>query len=150
MSLAAPAVRAALAAAIQAAVGAGVLVSDGHPGKAIADDDVIAVWHISGDIEDVALGARRQEERIEVDVTFSVYRGGGREAQAVANDRAFALLELVRAALSPAAGDPTLGGSCRYARVIRYALAESDDLGEVAVGRVAELTAVVAIESRIT
>lgn len=147
MGSAAPAVKAALYARCQALYADPVQVCYGHPGTD-QEDDIVSVAGARS-TQDVATMTpnRPREESLDVDVVFSVYRGGGPESQQVATERAYALLALLEDYLKTT--DYTLAGTVRLARVTSHVLAESDDPDVLAQGRVSEITATVTCQVRI-
>lgn len=147
--VAAPSVRTALVTLLGTLFPSPVLVSDGHPGTA-NPPSIVVTWDVEGDLEDVPIGAGRQEETGTIDVVFSLYQGGGPEAQPTVNAQAFTNLAILRGALNnQAGGDGTLGGACRFARVTHYKLDEPHTPDETAQGRLAELTVTITFVARV-
>jgi len=106
-----PAVKAALVAAITAAVGdPAVLVCYGPPGT-YAPDDIIFVGDVKRTVVAHAFvgtgAAGAFAEDYDVDVNLRSYRGGGSEQAAVADARAWALVAFVDSAVR---ADLSLGG----------------------------------------
>lgn len=123
-----------------------VLVSYGHPGSTVAED-IVAVTTVTAEQETATMrvGARPREERLRLTVVMSCYRGG--TGQQAVTEQAFTLLAALEDAL---ADDPTIGGTVRWAAVESYDLAEADDPDLMAAGRIAEISAVIAADARIT
>lgn len=151
MGTAAPAMKSALLAACRDIYDAPVFVCMGHPGTNMPDD-IVSVGNVTSSLDIGPLApTRTREEHLDVEVTFSVYRGGS--DQETVTNRAYELLGLLEAYLTDAgtasSSQLTLGGVVRRAWVNGHVLAEST--GEtVAQGRVAEITAVVTANARIT
>lgn len=147
MTSAAPTIKAALVAELQALYAAPVVVSYGHPGADV-EDDMVAVMDIRSTQEVATLSPmRKREETLDVDVVISCFRGGGPEAQQVATERAYALLALLESWVQ---GDGyTIGGTVRLGLLSRYDLAEATDPDILALGRVAEITATLTCSVRI-
>lgn len=152
----APAVMTALVDLIGATFAAdpAVAVTEGHPGVNPLPD-LIGVMGVAGTQEPSTMRvgpAAKREETLRVTVVVSCYVGGGPEAQPVVKARAYALLAAIEDAIR---ADITLGGLVRRAGLVEHELAmdiatyvdESGD--EVPMGRVAEISAVIATEARV-
>jgi len=127
------------------------LVTYGHPGAASADD-MVAVMNVTSDQEVGPLSPqRRREETLTVEVIVSCW-GGGTDQQTV-TERAYALLADLEDYLQDtgvtASTQITLGGAVRDARVMGHELAETADPDDMALGRLAEITATVTARVRI-
>lgn len=145
-----PAVKSALVSALTTAYAVSdptVLVTYGHPGVVVVPD-IVAVMGVEAEQDPgpMRVSPATREERLSVSVVLSAYVGGGQEAQRTVTERAYALLAVLETALR---ADITLGGVCRKAQLTSYVLAEPDDPDTLALGRVAEIAAVVAVETRI-
>lgn len=152
MSTAAPAFKAALYTACQTLYPAPALVTYGHPGAASADD-MVALMNVTSDVEAGPLSPqRRREETLTIEVVFSCW-GGGVDQQTV-TERAYSLLGDLEDYLTDtgvsASTQITLGGTVRDARVTGHTLAETEDPDDLALGRLAEITATVTARVRIT
>jgi hypothetical protein len=94
---------------------------------------------------------RTREETLTVEVIFSCW-GGGSDQRTV-TERAYTLLALLENYLqNPGVGPSTqitLGGVVRNARVMGHELAETEDPDDMALGRLAEITATVTARVRI-
>lgn len=151
MGTAAPAMKSALLAACKGLYAAPVLVCMGHPGTNLPDD-IVSVGNVTSSLDIGPLGtARTREEHLEVEVTFSVFRGGA--DQEPVTTRAYDLLAMLEAYLTDvgvaSSSQLSLGGSVRRAWVSGHVLAEST-ADTTAQGRVAEIVAVVSANARIT
>ena len=115
---------------------AAVEVVIGPPGPTVMPD-VVALTEVRADTDG-------EEQTFEIDVIVSCYVGGGAEAQATADARAYTLLDTIAAAIY---ASPTLGGTARQAALgpeHRIAKAVGYDVtGAVPVGRLAEIRATV-------
>jgi hypothetical protein len=150
MSTAAPAFKLAL---YNACVGLypSALVTYGHPG-AQSVDDMVGVMNVTSDQEVGPLSPqRRREETLTVEVIFSCWRGGA--DQRTVTEAAYALLASLENYLQDtgvsASTQITLGGTVRDARVMGHELAETEDPADMALGRLAEITATVTARARI-
>jgi hypothetical protein len=150
MSTAAPAFKLAL---FNACVGLypSALVTYGHPGAQSADD-MVGVMNVTSDQEVGPLSPqRRREETLTIEVIFSCWRGGA--DQRTVTEAAYTLLALLENYLQDtgvsASTQITLGGTVRDARVMGHELAETEDPADMALGRLAEITATVTARVRI-
>jgi hypothetical protein len=147
----APLFKAALVTALKTILPADTLVSYGHPG-ALSANDIVAVMNVSS-AQDVATMStnRSREETLTADVLISSWRGGP-DQQAV-TEQAYTLLGLLETYLQDsgtvASLQITLGGIVREARVTSHELAETSDPDDLALGRIAEISAVVIAHVRI-
>lgn len=115
-----------------------VKVSYGHPGPVTGVVDVVAVRDAYSDIEWAALGARRKNETLGVDVVVSCRRGG--TDQQTVTERAFALLDLIDTGIRNPSGDITIGGAVSWGSFTQVTLTESNpQIYDMTKGRVAEL-----------
>ena len=104
-----PAVKAALVAELTSLFPT-AQVTYGAPLKATSED-IVAVQGARSTVEPDALDMTGSvREVIDLDVTFSVWRGRG--TQQVVTERAYAMLDAFRAALND---DPTIGGVAQHA-----------------------------------
>lgn len=151
MGTAAAAMKGALLTACQGIYPAPVKVCYGHPGTNLPDD-IVSIGNITSDSVVGPLGtARTREESLSIEVTFSCFRGGS--DQQVVTERAYELLAMLEAYLTDAGTSSSLqlslAGTVRRAWVTGHILAETEaDL--LSQGRVAEITAVVAADVRIS
>jgi hypothetical protein len=150
MSTAAPAFKLAL---YNACVGLfpSALVTYGHPGVQSADD-MVGVMNVTSDQEVGPLSPqRRREETLTCEVIVSSWRGGA--DQRTVTEAAYTLLALLENYLQDtgvsASTQITLGGTVRDARVTSHELAETEDPDDMALGRLAEITATVTARVRI-
>jgi len=147
----APAFKAALYAACQTLYPAPAIVAYGNPGAQSADD-MVGVMNVSS-VQDVATmsNLRRREETLTVEVIFSCWRGG--LDQKTVTERAYTMLGQLETYLQDSgvssSAQITLGGVVREARVVAHELAETENPDDMAVGRIAEITAVVVAHARI-
>ena len=147
----APAFKAALYAACQTLYPTPSLVCYGNPG-ALSANDIVGVMNVSSQ-QDVATmsNLRRREETLTVEVIFSCWRGG--LDQKTVTERAYTMLGQLETYLQDSGNTPstqiTLGGVVRECRVISHDLAETANPDDLAVGRIAEITAVVVAHARI-
>jgi hypothetical protein len=112
MSDAAPRFKAALFTVCQSLYAAPIQVSYGHPGLDQADD-IVSLGRTSSTQEPATFGpTRSREETVTCEVTFSSYRGGGREMEQFVEEQAFALLGQLENYVRST--DITLGGVCRW------------------------------------
>jgi len=98
---AAIAVKAALVSTLTTAftADANVVVTYGHPGTTLSDQDYIGVMDLAAEQATGPLGVqRRREETLEATVQISCAMGGGPEAQQPVTERAFALLDTIQTA----------------------------------------------------
>lgn len=151
MSSAAPAFKAALFTACQTLYPVPALVTYGHPGNASAND-MIALMNVTSEQEVGPLSPqRRREETLTCDVVISCWRGGA--DQQTVTEAAYALLASLEDYLQDtgvtASTQITLGGAVRDARVTSHELAETEDPDDMALGRLAEITATVTARVRI-
>lgn len=151
MSTAAVAFKSALYTACQTLYPAPALVTYGHPGAASADD-MIAVMNVTSEQEVGPMSPqRRREETLSVEVVFSCWSGGA--DQQTVTERAYALLADLEDYLTDtgvtASTQITLGGAVRDCRVMGHELAETSDPDDMAMGRLAEITATVTARVRI-
>jgi hypothetical protein len=130
-----------------------VLVSYGPPGPR-QPDVIIGVGNAEVQIErPTASPSRPREEVFTLEVIFSVFSGGDETVQQAVTELAFTLLGTF-ADFFKTRPNETLGGTCREAWVSSYVLEESaafappEDGGGVS-GRVAEITSVLTVKSRI-
>jgi hypothetical protein len=130
-----------------------VLVSYGPPG-AHQPDVIIGVGNAEVEIErPVAATSRPREEVFTLNVVFSVFSGGDETVQQAVTEQAFTMLSAF-ADYFKTKPNETLGGTCREAWVSSYVLDESEALappedGGGVSGRVAEITTVLTVKSRI-
>lgn len=143
MSSAAPTAKAALVAALQAALGSAVLVTYGPPGPN-QPDDIVAVMDVRGGQVMATMGNRSREETLDIDVVISCYRGGGTEVQQTVTERAYALMASLEVYLKTT--DPSIGGTVRSNAGIT-----THDMTEDATtkGRVAEIALTILAFARI-
>ena len=151
MSSAAPAFKAALFTACQGLFPSPALVTYGHSGTQSADD-MIALMDMTSEQEVGPLSPqRRREETLTIEVVFSCW-GGGVDQQTITT-RAYALLALLEDYLQnsgvSASTQINLGGVVRDCRVTSHVLVETDDPDDLALGRLAEITATVTARVRI-
>lgn len=144
---AAPAVKAALVAAITAAAPASTQVIYGRPRPTDwLSPDVIAVLEVDATQDATVMGTRAREEKFTVTVLCSSWVGG--DDQQAATVAAYAALAVVEGALRT---DPGLTALCRSAQVVGHLLAE--DFTEAGdrdpAGRVAEIAAAINVVARI-
>ena len=147
MSSAAPAFKAAVFAACKSIYAAPIQVCYGHPGMDL-EPDIVSV----GDVrvtatQPVMSAARPREEVLELDVTFSCYRGGGPEAQQPVTERAYALLALLE---EYARNDAqiTFASSVRRALVVSHEMTEANTPELLAAGRSTQIVATIRAEAR--
>lgn len=126
-----------------------VLISYGHPGGPNLPNDIVAIRDAHSDQVWAPMGQQRKEETIEQQLVVSCVRGG--TDQKVVTERAYALLDLLDAAIRKPAGDPTVGGVCRWAVLGKEIdLAETTpDRFDMTKGRVAEVVATITAKVRI-
>lgn len=93
---------------------ASVQVVPVYPGGAIAPDESIWIGPARTDADWGALGRRKREGKLHIDVVVVVARSGGLDQQAAAAARAWALATEVDQAVE---SDPTLGGAVRQGLV---------------------------------
>lgn len=126
----------------------GVLVSFGHPGNA-KPDDIVGFMDVRSQQDPANLGTNRsREEVIELDVLFSIYRGGGAEQEVVCTDRAYYLLGQLENFVRVT--DTTVGGTVRHCFLISHTSDGSTDPDVLAAGRFIEVTATFQAYARIT
>ena len=128
---AAQACKAALVAAIRTLVDDGeTLVSFGHPGAAVENyPNSVYVAAVDAEQDPATLGTNRaREEVLTVEVVITCWRPGGPEAEEIASDAAYGLLEAAERYVRVT--DTTLGGVVRHCflRSHRSAGATDDDL----------------------
>jgi len=141
----APAFKAALYGALVTAYANNtppVQVCYGRPGLVPWADDVVALLEVDATQDTAALGNRNREERFNLTVLVSSYRGGGDEVAQATTEAAYALLATIETALR---NDPDVADTCRVAQVVGHLLAEE----AYAEGRVAEIAASIAVQARI-
>lgn len=148
---AAPTFKAAVFAACQSIYADPILVTYGHPG-ALSADDMVAVMNATSSQDVGPLGPpRARDETLTCDVIVSCFRGG--TDQQTVTERAYTLLGLLETYLQDAgvtaSTQITLGGSVLWARVTDHALAETESPEDLALGRIAEITATVTARARI-
>jgi len=153
---AAIAVKAALVSALTTAftADANVVVTYGHPGTTLSDQDYIGVMDVGAEQATGPLGVqRRREETLEATVQISCAMGGGPEAQQPVTERAFALLDTIQTTLRT---DPSLGGVSWSAELASYVAAEAiwwsppePGYDPYAIGRLCEIAAVVKVVARV-
>lgn len=147
----APVFKAALVTALNSLMPSGTLVSYGHPG-ALSANDIVAVMNVTSN-QDVATMStnRSREETLTADVLISSWRGGTN--QQTVTEHAYALLGLLETYLQDsgvvASLQITLGGIVREARVTSHQLAETADPDDLALGRIAEISAIVTAHVRV-
>lgn len=133
-----------------------VRVSYGHPGVNLPDQ-LVMVGNPTSDQGYGPMGtARNRDETVSVPVTFSVWVGGGAEAQRLATDAANALLVAFEADLQT---DPRLGlthDQCRGAAVVGIEVAETDETWTdvdgtpfLTIGRGCDIATVIQAKARI-
>lgn len=145
---AAPTFKAAFYAAAVAALPDTVRVSYGHPGTSFLEDDIVAVMGATGDQTPATMGTpRSREETIRLEVVVSSYRGGGAEAEPVAEAAAFALLGTLETYVRLT--DPTVGGTVRLCQLEEWRAEPATDEALLTQGRQVELTATFRAEVRI-
>lgn len=151
MSSAAPAFKNALYDALVVLFPAPKLVTYGHPGGQSADD-MIGVMDMSSEQELATMGTnRRREETITVEVVISCWRGG--TDQQTVTEAAYTILGSIEDYLqhsgTASSTQITLGGVVREARVTSHELTETADPDDLALGRLAEITATITAHVRI-
>ena len=124
----------------------GAQVSYGLPGTYM-QADIIVVGNGSARSEQQVMGTSRpRREEATIEVTFSCFRGGGQESQQEATEAAFALAG-VFADHFRTQGNETLSGACSNAWVTGYDLFEDDDPEVLERGRLATVTATLAVHT---
>ena len=125
-----------------------VLVSFGHPGIA-KPDDIVGFMDIRSNQEPATLGTNRsREETLELDVLFSIYRGGGAEQEVVCSDRAYYLLGQLENFVRTT--DTTVGGTVRHCFLASHTSDGATDPQVLSAGRFIEVTATFQAQARIT
>lgn len=111
----------------------------GVESKALSAPEWIWLGRMRGDLEWAAIGRRRREETVALDVHISVVRAGGRPE--IATERAFALMAIIDADLQT---DPTvtIGAAKAICRISEWDLTEPSD------GERVEANLVATIEGR--
>lgn len=127
---------------------ADVIATYGHPGTSIPDD-VIAWTRVHIVQEPGPISPRRPRDLlVSVWCKVSVYRGGGPEAEQIAGDRAYAILNVIEEGLR--SGDTTLGGLLWWLFCVDHDSDGSTDPDVLANGRVIEIDAQFDGRARIT
>lgn len=91
---------------------ANVQVSFGTPGS-FEDWDIIRIGAVRARQDPATLGSNRgREQQLDLEVTISVYRGGGADQEQVCSDRAYELLRILADQVHHT--DTTLGGVVRW------------------------------------
>jgi len=126
---------------------ADVQVAYGHPGTAMAND-IVSVGNVSSRQEIATMApSRPREETITIEVTYSVYRGGGADQEQVVTERAYALLALLET--QTRLTDTTLGGIVRWCYLTDIRCDGETEPDLIAQGRVVELTATFEARARL-
>lgn len=113
-----------------------------------AADDVVMVLNAQVQNSQPVYGTQRPvEETMSLQVTISCWRAGGREAQRTASLQAMSMYSTLRDYFKTNANE-TLGGICRWVRVVSYELAEDDDEEAMHQGRLAQVDVVLSIRAR--
>lgn len=136
------------AAAVSMWAGSDVQVAFGHPGLTMADD-LVVFGAVTAEQQPAVMGTNRpREEVLTLEVTISVYRGGGPEQETVTSDRAYELLgQLEQYARMT---DTTIGGSVRHCFLLSYESTGMTDLDVLSVGRETDISAIFGASARVT
>ncbi len=127
---------------------AAVHVVFGEPGTYEADD-IVSVNRVTTSAIPAAMGPKRpREEKLELTVTISCYRGGGEEMERVCSDRAYALLRILAEQVHHV--DTTLGGVVRLCFLADTDSDGSTDPDLIAKGRAIAVKATFTAEARVT
>ena len=148
---AAQAYKAALVTALTTLnAGTDVLVSFGNPGPAVRNHlDAVAVTRVESAQDPATYGTNRaREEVLTATVQVSCWRPGGPEAESVASDAAYALLEALERHVRVT--DTTLGGVVRHCFLASHASEGETDPTLLAKGRTIEIQAEFVARVRIT
>ncbi|WP_106819195.1 hypothetical protein [Janibacter massiliensis] len=129
--------------------GADALVTLGPPDGATLPDTIVQIGGVTADQEVATMGPQRsREERLEVEVLFSLAMGGGSEVDDELTARAFDLLGSVEHHLRVV--DTTVRGTVRQCFLTRY---RSDGAGpdaDTSAGRFIDITATFTAHARVT
>jgi hypothetical protein len=125
-----------------------VQVCFGQPGT-FEDVDIIRIGRISSTQDPATLGTNRaRETSLELEVTISVYRGGGPEQEQVCSDRAYELLRILADQVHHT--DTTLGGAVRWCFLTADESDGATDPEQIANGRTIAIIATFTAAARIT
>lgn len=148
---AAQAFKAALVSALVSLnAGSDVLVSFGYPGAQVKNHlDAVAVTRVEVDQDPATFGTNRgREEVLTATVIVSSWRPGGPEAESVASDAAYALLEALERHVRVT--DTTLGGVVRHCFLASHSSDGETDPASLVNGRTIEIEARFVAHVRIT
>lgn len=127
---------------------AAVHVVFGEPGT-YAPDDIVSVNRVTTSQEPAAMGPKRpREERLDLTVTISCYRGGGAEMERVCSDRAYYLLRILADQVHHV--DTTLGGVVRMCFLTDTDSDGATDPATLAEGRAIAVKATFTAQARVT
>lgn len=148
MGTSAGSVRSALPAVIRTAIAdSAVQVSLGFPWPQAADD-IVSVGTVRATLESATVGPQRtRDETVTVEVLISTFRAGGEEQEAVASDRAYALLDRIEHHLRTV--DPTLGGLVRQCLLTSHDMDSAPFDDGVSQGRTVEVLATLTARYRV-
>jgi len=125
-----------------------VYVCFGQPGT-FDPAEIVKIGMISSEQDPATMGTNRgREETLTLEVTISVYRGGGQDQEQVCSDRAYALLRMIADYVHHT--DTTLGGAVRMCFLTSTESDGATDPDRIAEGRTIAIVAKFTAAARIT